>query len=336
MIIVRSPLRIPLGGGGTDLPSYYSLYGGEWISAAINKYVYIILNKRFEHTLRISYSLTEEVDNPEQVKHPLVREALKLLNIDGGLEIVSIADIPSHTGLGTSGSFTVALLTALHAYLRDIQKSDIPSRKIIAENACHIAMDILKEPSGKQDEFISAYGGITAFKANQKGEVEIEPLYPTKINDLHLRELENNLLMFYTGIRRESREALQIQQDATKKNEAEIIENLHRVKKIGQEIKEALIRGDFRRFGELMDIHWQEKTKRKGTVNANIMRWYNLAKEAGVVGGKLMGAGGGGFFIFYCEDDKKEAVRKVLAKEGLREEFFRFDLEGVKIIGDFI
>jgi len=331
MIIVRAPIRIPIGGGGTDLPSYYSLYGGEWTSAAINKYVYIAVNKRFENTLRVSYSKTEEVENPDQVQHPIVREALKLLKINGGIEIVSIADIFSNTGLGSSGSFTVALLTALHAFLR----KDLPPRKEIAEQACHIAIDLLKEPSGKQDEYISAYGGITSFFASKNGEIRVEPLYPQKISPETLRELETNILMFYTGIRRESREPLKIQADATQKKEKEITENLHRVKEIGKEIREALINNDFRRFGQLLDLHWQEKIKRKGTSDPQINRWYEIAKTAGAIGGKLIGAGGGGFFMFYCEN-QKDKLRKVMTAEGLREELFHFDLEGVKVIADFI
>jgi len=331
MIIVRAPIRIPIGGGGTDLPSYYSLYGGEWTSAAINKYVYIAVNKRFENTLRVSYSKTEEVENPDQVQHPIVREALKLLKINGGIEIVSIADIFSNTGLGSSGSFTVALLTALHAFLR----KDLPPRKEIAEQACHIAIDLLKEPSGKQDEYISAYGGITSFFASKNGEIRVEPLYPQKISPETLRELETNILMFYTGIRRESREPLKIQADATQKKEKEITENLHRLKDIGKEIREALINNDFRRFGQLLDLHWQEKIKRKGTSDPQINRWYEIAKTAGAIGGKLIGAGGGGFFMFYCEN-QKDKLRKVMTAEGLREELFHFDLEGVKVIADFI
>lgn len=335
MIIVRAPVRISIGGGGTDLPSYYSLYGGEWISAAINKYVYIVINKRFEDTLRISYSKTEEVENPEQIQHPIVREALKLLEIDGGIEIISIADVPSNTGLGTSGSFTIALLTALHAFLRNTAKNDLPPRREIAEQACHIAMNLLKEPSGKQDEYIAAYGGITSFFASPNGEVKIEPLYPQKIVPEIIKELENNLLMFYTGIRRESREALKIQTEATQKGEKEMIKNLHLVKEIGREIKEALSRGDLHQFGKLLDLHWQEKIKRKGTSNPQINRWYEIAKENGAIGGKLMGSGGGGFFLFYCEN-QKEKLRKAMAARGLKEQLFHFDFEGVKVIADFI
>jgi len=331
MIIVRAPIRIPIGGGGTDLPSYYSLYGGEWTSAAINKYVYIAVNKRFGNTLRVSYSKTEEVENPDQVQHPIVREALKLLKINGGIEIVSIADIFSNTGLGSSGSFTVALLTALHAFLR----KDLPPRKEIAEQACHIAIDLLKEPSGKQDEYISAYGGITSFFASKNGEIRVEPLYPQKISPETLRELETNILMFYTGVRRESRDALKIQAQATQKGEKEMIENLHRIKEIGREIREALALNDFNRFGKLLDLHWQEKIKRQGTSNPQINRWYGIAKTAGAIGGKLMGAGGGGFFIFYCEN-QKDKLRKAMASLGFKEEPFHFDLEGVKVVADFI
>jgi D-glycero-alpha-D-manno-heptose-7-phosphate kinase len=334
MIIVRAPIRIPIGGGGTDLPSYYSLYGGEWISAAINKYIYIAINKRFQNTLRVSYSKTEEVDNADQVEHPIVREALKLLGIKGGVEIVSIADVFSNTGLGSSGSFTVALLAGLHSFLRNTANGELPTRKEIAEQACHIAINLLKEPSGKQDEYIAAFGGLTAFSASKNGEVTAEPLYPTKISPEILQELDNNLLMFYTGIRRESREALKIQAAATQSGNKEMTENLHRVKEIGREIKDALAKGEFRRFGELLDVHWQEKIKRKGTSDPQINHWYEIAKQNGAIGGKLIGAGGGGFFLFYCEENR-DKLRKAMASLGLKEEPFRFDLEGVKIIADF-
>ncbi len=323
MIIVRAPLRIPIGGGGTDLPAYYSQFGGEWISAAINKYVYIVINKRFDDSLRISYSKTEEVATVDQIQHPIVKESLKLLGIGGGLEIVSIADIPSNTGLGTSGSFTVALLAALHAFL----SSDIPPRKQIAEQACHIAMNLLQEPSGKQDEYIAAFGGLTFFEANKNGDVAIAPLYPKIFSPEVVGKLENNLLMFYTGIRRESGPVL--------KTQAQAVENLHRVKEIGREIKAALIDDDLSRFGKLLDLHWQEKIKRTGTSDPQLNHWYEIAKENGALGGKLMGAGGGGFFLFYCES-QKDGLRKAMAAQGLKETPFHFDFEGVKIIANFI
>jgi D-glycero-alpha-D-manno-heptose-7-phosphate kinase len=326
MIIVRAPLRIPLGGGGTDLPSYYSQFGGEWISAAIDKYVYVAINRGFHKGFKIRYSKTEEVEKPDQIQHPIFKEAIKLLNIGGGIEIVSVADVPTNTGLGSSGSFTVALLTALHAFLRDTSQDDLPTRKDIAEQACHIAMNLLKEPSGKQDEYISAYGGVNSFFISQNGEVTVEPFYPQKISAQTLEKLENNLLMFYTGIRRESNPVLRAQ--------AQAIENFHRVKEIGREIKNALMRNDLRKFGELLDLHWQEKIKRGGTSDSQINGWYQIAKENGALGGKLMGAGGGGFFLFYC-DSQKDKLRKAMADQGLKEQLFHFDMEGAKVIADF-
>lgn len=334
MIIVRAPLRIPIGGGGTDLPSYYFRYGGEWISAAIDKHVYIAINKRFQKSFKISYSKNEEVEKPEQIQHPIIREAIKLLKIDGGIEIVSVADVPGNTGLGSSGSFTVALLTALHAFLRETSEDNLPTKKEIAEQACHIPINLLKEPSGKQDEYVAAYGGINSFFASQNGEVKVEPLYPQKISPEAIQVLENNLLMFFTGIRRESRDALKIQATATQKGEKEMVENLNRVKEIGREIKGALAKNDFYRFGQLLDLHWQEKIKRAGTSNPQLNRWYEIAKEAGAIGGKLMGAGGGGFFLFYCEN-QKDRLRKAMEGQGLKEQPFHFDLEGVKVIADF-
>jgi D-glycero-alpha-D-manno-heptose-7-phosphate kinase len=335
MIIVRAPMRISIGGGGTDLPSYYSKFGGEWTSAAIDKYVYITVHKRFDDTIRVCYSKTENVNKPEEIQHPIVREALKLLGIDGGIEIFSAADIPSNTGLGSSGSFTVALLTALHTYLQDVKKEDSRTKTEIAEQAFHIAIDLLKEPSGKQDEYIAAHGGLTSFSVSPEGKVKVEPLYINKISPEVMSELEHNLLMFYTGIRRESSQVLRNQAKATEQGEKDMIENLNRVKEIGREIKEALEKGNLTRFGELLDIHWQEKIKRKGTSDPRINGWYETAKEAGAIGGKLMGAGGGGFFLFYCEN-QKEKLRKAMASQGLRETAFRFDFEGAKVVANFI
>jgi len=335
MIIVRAPLRISIGGGGTDLPSYYSLYGGEWTSAAINKYVYIIINKRFQNSLRISYSKTEEVDAADQVEHPIVKEALKILKIDGGLEIVSVADVFSNTGLGSSASFTVALLTGLYTYLKNTAGGDLPTRREIAEAACYIAMERLKEPSGKQDEYIAAYGGITSFYIDKKGVVTVEPLYPQKIIPETARELENNLMLFYTGLRRDAKDVLQLQVKSTIQGEQKTLESFHHIKEIGREIKKALAENNFRKFGELLDLHWQEKIKRKGITDSKINRWYEIAKENGAIGGKIIGAGGGGFLLLYCENGK-DKIRNALEKEGLKEEPFRFDFEGVKVIADII
>lgn len=335
MIIVRVPVRISIGGGGTDLPSYYSFHQGEWVSAAINKYIYIVLHKRFDNVLKISYSKTDEVNTPDEIRHPVVREALKMLGINGGIEIASFSDVPSNTGLGTSGSFTVALLTALHYFLQKERGKDLPTKKEIAEQACHIAINLLKEPSGKQDEYIATFGGLTYFFASKDGQVSVEPLFLSKISNQIISELDHNLLMFYTGIKRDSKDILQIQADASKKDDQGVILNLHRVKEIGREIKKSLEIGNLDRFGELLDMHWQEKIKRQGTSSSQINNWYNKAKEAGAIGGKLMGAGGGGFFLFYCNKNK-DKLRKAMAEEGLEEQLFHFDFEGVKIIADFI
>jgi len=335
MIIVRAPMRISIGGGGTDLPSYYSKFGGEWTSVAINKYVYITVHKRFDNTIRVCYSKTENVNQPDEVQHPIIREALKLLRIDGGIEIFSAADIPSNTGLGSSGSFTVALLTALHTYLQDMKKESPPTKTEIAEQACHIAIDLLKEPSGKQDEYIASHGGLTSFSVSTQGEVNVESLFPGKIPFQTINELEHNLLMFYTGIRRESSQILKHQAKSTQDGEKNMVDNLGMVKEIGKKIKEALEKGNLARFGELLDAHWQEKIKRKGTSDPKINEWYKTAKQAGAIGGKLMGAGGGGFFLFYCEN-QKEKLRQAMTSQGLVETGFRFDLEGVKVVANFI
>jgi len=238
------------------------------------------------------------------------------------VEIFSAADIPSSTGLGSSGSFTIALLMALYFFT----KRPILSKEKLAEQAYHIAVDLLKEPSGKQDEYISAFGGLTSFQASKEGKMEIEPLViPT--------ELENNLLLFYTGVRRESKTALKAQAEDTNKKEGKMVENLHRVKEIGREIKKALIENNLTYFGELLDFHWQEKIKRKNTSNPTFEKWYNIAKENGAIGGKLIGAGGGGFFLFYCEN-QKDKLRRAMNVLGLKECPFHFDLEGAKLIYD--
>lgn len=331
MIIVRAPVRIPIGGGGTDWPSYYSLYGGGWASAAIDKYIYIAVNKRFENSLRISYSKTEEAESADMIQHPIIREALKLLNINNGIEIVTVADVPSGTGLGSSGSFTVALLTALHAFLNSTANAPMPSKKEIAEQGCHIAMNLLKEPSGKQDEYIAAYGGMISCFADKNGNVSVTPLYPQKITAETAKKLESNLLLFYTGIRRNSRDVLREHSEAVMRGDKIITGTLHRTGQICQEIIEALAAADFHRFADLVNEHWQERLKRPHTSTPELDKWYEIAKENGALAGKLVGAGRGGFFLFYCED-QKEQLRRAMAEQGLREHPFHFEFEGVKII----
>ncbi|MEM3804071.1 MAG: hypothetical protein QXX17_06630 [Conexivisphaerales archaeon] len=332
MIISRTPFRLPLGGGGTDLPSYYSRYGGYVITAAIDKYMHIAVNRMFEDKIRVSYSVTEIVDSPEKIRHPVVREALKNTGIDRHIEIVSIADAPASTGLGSSGSFAVGLLNALYAY-RGVHKT----ARELAEEACDIAMNKLKEPSGKQDEYIAAHGGIKVLEIAKDGHVDVKEL---KLDQEVISELEHNVLMFYTGIKRDASEVLREQQSRIansskdEKNDEDVVERMHRIKSIGVEIGKALQNGELTRFGELLHEHWIAKRGVSSKMsNDRIDRWCEIARRNGAIGEKLVGAGGGGFLMFYCENGKHE-LRKALAAEGLQEHRFRFDFTGSKIIYD--
>lgn len=324
MIITRSPLRITLGGGGTDLPSYYRDYSGFLISAAVDKYVYITVHETFVPELIIKYSKLERVSSIEEIQHPIIREALRLLNVNvASLELASMADIPAGTGLGSSGSFTTALLKALHVHERQL----VPTHDL-AEEACHIEIDILKEPIGKQDQYIAAYGGLTCFRFMPNGQVEVEPL---KIDRDTLYSLEDNLLLFFTGYSRSASAILKDQDDKSKSRNADMIANLHFVKELGIETRNALESGDLPKFAELMNVHWEHKKKRSsGMSNDHINDWYELARKNGAMAGKLIGAGGGGFLMFYAED--KIRLRRAMREAGLQEVRFRFDFEGSKVV----
>ncbi|HTE48974.1 MAG TPA: galactokinase [Candidatus Paceibacterota bacterium] len=324
MIIIRSPLRITLGGGGTDLPSYYKKHGGFLIAAAIDKYIYVTVNKSFKPKIFLKYSKIEEQDRVDAIQHPIIRESLKLVNKNiSYIEISSFADIPAGTGLGSSGSFTTAILKALHSY-----ENNLINQKELAEQACLIEIDKLKEPIGKQDQYIAAYGGITCFEFCKNEEVKVSPL---KISKETLYNLEDNLLLFFTGYSRVASLILKEQNDKSKINDEDMIANLDFVKELGLKSKIALEKGDLHKFGEIMNIHWEHKKKRSGNMsNPKIDEWYNLAIKNGAVGGKLIGAGGGGFLMFYAEDKTK--LRHTLMKEGLEEVRFKFDFEGTKII----
>jgi D-glycero-alpha-D-manno-heptose-7-phosphate kinase len=323
MIVTRSPLRISLGGGGTDLPSYYREHEGFLIAAAIDKYVYIMLHKRFVPQILLKYSQLEEVDAIEDVRHPLIREALRLTGADSYIEIASMADVPAGTGLGSSGSFTTGLLKALHSMNRTI----IGSAEL-AEQACAIEIDRLGEPVGKQDQYIASFGGLTCFTFARDGSVTAEPLNITRET---LANLEDNLILFYTGISRSAGAILQEQQTRTVSNDAAMIENLHFVKKLGLQSRDALEQGNLWRFAELMNVHWQYKRERSGKMtNAQVDDWYELGRRSGAMGGKLIGAGGGGFLMFYTED--KVRLRHAMIGAGLQEMRFRFDFEGTKLL----
>ena len=324
MIIARSPLRISLGGGGTDLPSYYERFGGFLIAAAIDRYVYITLHETFVPDLIVKYSELERVPSAANLKHPIIREAFASLNLDGhSLELTSMADIPAGTGLGSSGSFTTALLKALHAHMRNLVH---PAE--LAAQACDIELNRLKEPIGKQDQYIAAFGGLTCFNFLPDGKVEAWPL---KVTDETRDNLEDNLLLFFTGYSRSASAILKEQDQKSKSDDQSMIENLHFVKDLGLQSKAALESGNLHEFARLMDVHWQRKKQRSGGMsNAKINEWYDLALASGALGGKLIGAGGGGFLMFYSED--KARLRHAMRQSGLKEVRFRFDFEGTKLV----
>ncbi|MBZ5558489.1 MAG: galactokinase [Acidobacteriia bacterium] len=324
MIITRSPLRITLGGGGTDLPSYYRQHGGFLIAAAIDKYVYVTVMRPFSEGIYLKYSKLEHVEKTDEIQHPIIREAIQMLGFNTPqVEITTLADIPAGTGLGSSGSFSTALLKALYAHRRRLLH---PSE--LAELACEIEINRLGEPIGKQDQYAAAYGGVTCFTFNPDGRVDARPL---KVSIDGLFELEDNLLLFFTGFSRNAGSILADQKQRTERSDAAMLENLHYVKELGLRSLNALESEKVALFGELMHEHWEHKKRRSdGMSNPKIDEWYELGRKNGAIGGKLVGAGGGGFLLFYSEDHKR--LRAAMAKAGLEEVRFRFDFEGTKVL----
>jgi D-glycero-alpha-D-manno-heptose-7-phosphate kinase len=324
VIIARSPLRISLGGGGTDLPSYYREYGGFLIAAAIDKAVYVCVHRTYLDEMVIRYSKIERVRHRGEVRHPIIREAMALFDIDEcNIEITSLADIPAGTGLGSSGSFGTALIKALHRYRN---KTITPQE--VAETACHIEIERLGEPVGKQDQYVAAFGGVNSYEFHPDGRVTVKPL---ELSDDTLRQFEERVLLFSTGIVRQAPEILKDQDDRTKKHSPEMIQNLHHIKQIGLESKAVLERGDLDAYGQLLHEHWEHKRKRSKMIsNPDIDRWYGVARENGAVGGKLIGAGGGGFLMFYARNPTQ--LRRALEAEGLAELRVRFDYDGTRVL----
>ena len=324
MIIARSPLRISLGGGGTDIPSYSNEFEGFLIAGAINKYVYVTVNRPFQQEINLKYSVIEKTKDVSQIQHPIIKEVLSSLELKTPqIEISSIADIPAGTGLGSSGSFTTALIKAVYShYRRSIHPTEL------AEMACEIELVKLGEPIGKQDQYIAAYGGLTEFIFKKDGSVFAQPL-AIALNTLH--DLEDNLLLFFTGISRSAGSILKDQVTKSQSHDQKMLDNLHFTKDLGLRSKDALVRGITTKFGELMHEHWEHKKSRStGMSNQFIDDVYNLALKSGAVGGKLVGAGGGGFLMFYAND--KEKLRAQMSKLGLEEVRFQFDFEGTKVI----
>jgi len=324
MIIARSPLRISLGGGGTDLPSYYREHEGFLLAAAIDKYVFVTVMRPFTPGIFLKYSNLEHVNQISEIKHPIIREVLAMEGPEvPQVEITTLADIPSGTGLGSSGSFTTALIKAVYAHRR---KLILPQE--LAELACHVEIDRLQEPIGKQDQYIAAFGGLTCFTFHKDNRVTAKPL---KISRETLHDLEDHLLLFFTGFSRSAGGILMDQELRTQKNDAKMLKNLHYVKEMGLRSRVALESGNGEGFGKIMHEHWEHKKKRSGGMsNPRIDEWYELGMKNGAVGGKLVGAGGGGFLMFYTSD--RNRLRQVMTKAGLEEVRFRFDFEGTKIV----
>jgi D-glycero-alpha-D-manno-heptose-7-phosphate kinase len=324
MIIARSPLRITLGGGGTDLPSYYRAHGGFVISAAIDKYVFVTVTRPFIPGVFLKYSKLEHVEESSDIQHPIIREALQMLQFKKPqIEITTLADIPAGTGLGSSGSFTTALVKALYAHRRQhIHANEL------AKLACEIEINRLREPIGKQDQYIAAYGGITCFSFHPEEHVEVAPL---EINVDSLHDLEDNLLLFFTGFSRSAGAVLQDQVRRTEGADDTMLRNLHYVRELGMMSKKMLECGKTAEFGALMHEQWENKKRRSdGMSNPQINEWYDLGRKNGAVGGKIVGAGGGGFLLFYTEDRNK--LRRAMAQAGLDEVRFHFDFEGTKTL----
>lgn len=324
MIICRSPLRISLGGGGTDLPSYYQEHGGFLISAAIDKYVYVNVMRPFSAGVFLKYSQIESVDKIEDIKHPIIRHALELMGCGSPqIEITTFADIPAGTGLGSSGSFTTALLGALHSYRRlNVDKVQL------AEMACDIEINRMGEPIGKQDQYISAFGGVTSFEFQTSGSVVVKPL---SLNQEFIYELEDSLLLFFTGFTRSAGSILSDQHLKSIGKDENMIQNLNYVKDLGFKSLDSLMAGDIYGFGKIMNEHWEHKKQRSANMsNPKIDEWYKLAIANGAVGGKVVGAGGGGFLMFLANDRRK--LRETMKSAGLEEVRFRFDFEGTKVL----
>jgi D-glycero-alpha-D-manno-heptose-7-phosphate kinase len=329
MIITRSPLRVSLGGGGTDLPSFYREHGGFIFAVGLDKYMYLNVKLPIlEETIRVQYSKLEIVENVEELKHTLAREALRFLGIENGIEIVSIADIPSGTGLGSSSCYLVGLLNALHCLA---QSQASPWQ--LAEEACDIELQQLQKPIGKQDQYMAAFGGLTTLDIKKDGTVSVSR---THLDMELLQALESNIFLFYTGGVRDATAILQKQDSATRNKDKDILGRLLEIKDIGIEIRDCVVSGNLQQFGKLLDLHWQTKKRlSNGISNPQVDAWYDLAKRHGAIGGKISGAGGGGFLMLYCEDGKSR-LREVMRGAGLRELHFRFEFEGSKVVFDAV
>ncbi|MFC1527592.1 galactokinase [Candidatus Neomarinimicrobiota bacterium] len=329
MIITRTPFRITLGGGGTDLPSYYGKHGGFIFSFALDKYMFITVKKPFaDHLIRLKYNISETVENLSELKHDIARECLTKLNITKSIDVVSMADIPAGSGLGSSSSYTVGLLNALHT-----MKREYISLKELAEEACDIEMYRLNKPMGKQDQYLATFGGFTVLEIAKDGGVNVKR---ANISDSTIEGLNRNLLSFYTGVQRKNIGILARQSKSTESNEKQVLESLHYIKESGYKILDMVESGNITELGHMFDEHWKYKKRlARGISNPRFEKIYETAKKNGALGGKITGAGGGGFFLFYCEENQ-DKLRAAMKDAGLKEMRFDFDHEGTKVLVNFM
>jgi len=329
MIITRTPFRFTLGGGGTDLPSYYSQYGGFIFAAGINKYMFISVNRPIvDNLVRVKYTKTEIVIHREELKHEIAKEAMRMMSLEDSVEIVSMADVPAGTGLGSSSCYAVGLLNALHSLKRDY----IPL-EVLAEQACELEIRRLGKPIGKQDQYMAAFGGLRVLDIKTDGTVQVRS---AKIDDATLDDLNRNLLMFYTGTFRSADQILAAQSQGAREGKTEILESLHHIKEIGYKVLEAVESGNLTAVGFLFDEHWEYKKRISPQMTNSLFdEIYEIAKANGALGGKISGAGGGGFFLFYVEEHQAR-FRDAMRKLNLREMRYRFDFEGTRVLVNFM
>ena len=325
MIVARAPLRLPLGGGGTDLPSYYERRGGFILAAGIDKYVYVCANRPAgDDLIRLKYTRSEEVATVDELLHDLARPALHALGVTSNIEISSMADVPAGTGMGSSSTYLIALLTALHA----LQRRQIPTQDL-AELSCHLEIDVAGHAAGKQDHYMAAFGGLTVLEIKPDGTVDVQPL---AISRTTREELRNGMVLFFTGLTRVADLMLSYQVEQTRRANEAVLDSLDEVKELGHRIKAALELDELDRFGELLHEHWRQKKRRSSAIsNPRVDEWYEMGRRAGALGGKLVGAGGGGYLLFYCPAEHRQHLRDTMAGVGLREMPFDFDRYGAKV-----
>lgn len=323
MIVSRSPCRISFAGGGSDLASFYAQHGGAVVSTAIDKYVYVMVNAKFDNRIRVSYSITEEAEQVDDIKHPIVREALQLINLRSGVEIVSIADIPSRgTGLGSSSTFTVGLLNSLLAF-----RGQYASQEMLGRMSAHLEIERCNQPIGKQDHYAAAYGGFNLINFHKDGTVGVRPIICQRST---LGALEKNLIMFYTGITRSASEILAKQSAAMTEN-VDAVAAMQEMVRLAHQLAAELENDNLDAFGPILHENWILKTKMAAGVSSSaIDGWYQKAMAAGAEGGKILGAGGGGFLLFYASHERHEAIERALSE--LRRIPFSFDWEGSRIV----